>query len=91
MNKLEIINEHLEEMEIQTLSADGFDDAILGIVTDFNSSERIAYSVTKCIEILMTRDNMSMEDAVEYFDFNVRGAYMGVGTPLWIDDGMFSD
>jgi hypothetical protein len=30
---------------------------------------------------------MNEEEAVEYFDFNVKGAYMGEKTPIWcIDD-----
>ena len=28
---------------------------------------------------------MSYEEAVEFFDFNVEGAYMGKGTPMYIE------
>lgn len=63
------------------LLADGFDDAILGV--DENSM-RVIYSVSKCINILMK--DMSREDAVEYFDFNMRSAYMGEKTPIYCDD-----
>jgi len=34
--------------------------------------------------------NKSEEEAQEYFDFNVSGAYMGEKTPLWVDDGLFN-
>lgn len=88
MNKREEINCRLEEMEESALLADGFDNAILGIVTDFNSKPRIAYSVTECINILMD-DSMSYEDAMEYFSYNVQGAYLGEQTPIWVDDMMF--
>ena len=57
--------------EDEILKADGFDEAIIGI-DEF--SMRLIYSVSKCIEILC-RD-MSEEDAVEYFDFNVKGSYV---------------
>jgi hypothetical protein len=40
------------------------------------------YSTKKCIEIL-ARD-MGEENAVEYFDFNVAGAYVGPQTPIFI-------
>ena len=91
MGKLEEINAYLEEQEITTLTADGFDDAILGLVTDFNAEPRIAYSKIKCIEILMKRDGMDYEEAMEYFDYNVSGAYVGEKTPIWVDDEMFCD
>ena len=31
-------------------------------------------------------DGMSYEDALEYFNLNTRGAYMGEKTPIWCDD-----
>ena len=46
MDKRAEINEQLAEMEETALTADGFDDAILGLVTDFNSKPRVAYSMT---------------------------------------------
>lgn len=68
--------------EDEILKADGFDDAIIGI-DEF--SMRLIYSVSKCIEILC-RD-MSEEEAVEYFDYNVKGSYVGEKTPIWcLDD-----
>lgn len=89
MNKLEEINQCLTDRDASALTADGFDDAILGIVTDFNSEPRVAYSVTGCINILMQRDGMSYIDAMEYFSYNVEGSYLGPQTPIWVDDMMF--
>jgi hypothetical protein len=68
--------------EEDILKADGFDEAIIGIET---YEMRLIYSVSKCIEILC-RD-MNEEEAVEFFDFNVRGSYVGDKTPIWcVDD-----
>lgn len=69
--------------EDEILLADGFDEAIIGI--DVNSM-RLIYSVSKCIEILC-RD-MDEEEAVEFFDFNVSGAYVGEQTPIWCVDNL---
>jgi hypothetical protein len=69
--------------EDEVLVADGFDDAIIGIDSD---SMRLIYSVTKCIEILSK--DMDEEAAVEYFDFNVRGSYVGEKTPIWCLDNL---
>lgn len=65
------------------LFADGLDDAIIGVD---EVTRTIIYSVSKCIEIFMEQ-GMSYEEAVEYFEFNTRGAYMGEKTPIWCDDG----
>lgn len=46
---------------------DGFSPAVLGVSHD----DRLIYSYEKMIDILMTRDGMSVEDAIEYIDYNV--------------------
>lgn len=77
---LEKILEQYEDEQI--LIADGFDDAVIGIE---ENSMRLIYSVEKCINILMEQ-GMEMTEAVEYFDFNVSGSYVGEKTPIWCDD-----
>jgi hypothetical protein len=77
---LEKILEQYESEEI--LIADGFDNAVIGID---ESTMRLIYSVEKCINILMEQ-GMDMTEAVEYFDFNVSGSYVGEKTPIWCDD-----
>ena len=77
---LEGIVEYFQDEEI--LKADGFDDAVIGIDT---GTMRLIYSVTRCVEILIV-GGMDMNDAIEYFDFNVRGGYVGEKTPIWCDD-----
>ena len=88
MSKLETITECYPDLEL--LKADGFDDAILGIACIKQTGVYVlVYSRVKCIEILMTRDKMTEEEAQEYFDFNVEGSYMGEKTPIWVDDELF--
>lgn len=84
MSKLTEIIEHYAD-DIKWISADGFDSAIIGV-----SNNRIVYSRSKCIEILMSRDNMNYEEADEFFDFNVEGAYVGKKSPIWVDDTLFA-
>ena len=79
---LDKILEWFPEEEI--LKADGFDDAIIGVEDE---SMRLIYSVSKCIEILVAQ-GMSEEDAVEYFHFNTKGAWMGDKTPIWCTDDL---
>lgn len=88
MTKLDIICEAYPDE--QFLSADGFDDAIIGVNCDKTTGVyKLVYSNLKCVEILMIRDGMSQEEAIEYFDFNVEGAYMGEKTPIWVEDMYF--
>jgi len=66
------------------LVADGFDEAVIGVDENFGDV-RLIYSVSKCIEILCK--DMSEEEAIDYFEFNVKGSYVGKHTPVWcIDD-----
>lgn len=74
----DIIDQYTDE---QILIADGFDEAVIGID---EREMRVVYLVSKCIEIL-TRD-MSEEDAIEHFNYNVSGAYVGEKTPIWCYD-----
>jgi hypothetical protein len=78
---LDNIVDYYQEEEI--LKADGFDEAVIGVE---ESSMRLIYSVGKCIEILMIRDEMSLEDALDYFRYNVSGSYVGEKTPIWSED-----
>ena len=74
-----IIGQYQDE---EILIADGFDDAVIGID---EKSMRLIYSVEKCIEILM-KQGMDMTEAIEYFEYNVSGSYVGEKTPIWCED-----
>jgi len=88
MTKLEQIVEWYPDEEL--LSADGFEDCVIGVCYDMHvSAHRLVYSRSKCIEVLITRDKMSKEEADEFFDFNVEGAFVGRKTPIYVDDFMF--
>jgi len=74
-----------EEKADGVLLADGFEGALLGFGHQFNYPVAV-YSRSQCMDILITRDGMSYEEALEYFDFNVSGAYVGKSTPIFMDD-----
>jgi hypothetical protein len=80
------LQEILDNYEDESfLIADGFDDAIIGVE---ESSMRLIYSVKRCIEILMLED-MTYEEAIEHFNYNVSGGYVGEKTPIWCQDNFF--
>lgn len=70
-------------MSDMIMMADGFEDAFIGIGTQFNRHFAI-YDREACIKVLMDRDGMSEEDAEEFFEFNVIGAWVGHGTPVFV-------
>lgn len=71
----------------EPLKADGFNDAVIG--TCYNTG-RIVYSIERMLQILIDRDGMSMEEAIEFFNFNIGGAYVGEMTPMyvWTEDNI---
>ena len=64
------------------LKWDGFDSAIIGVGERNNTDSMIVYDYDKMINILVTRDSMTHEEAEEYLDFNVIGAWIGDTTPI---------
>ena len=76
------IREELSEEFGDLLFADGFDDAILGVAERIGMEAVVAYSTPKIIEIL-ARD-MTEDEAVEYFEFNILGADVGERTPVFV-------
>jgi hypothetical protein len=81
MNKLQRIIDRCPDTDF--IKADGFDDAVIG----YDSiSDRLIYSVRRCLLILMNRDKMLPDEAQEFFEFNVSGAFVGEKTPIWCED-----
>ena len=62
----------------ETLIADGFNDCIIGV----DSHQRVVYDQNKIIDTLAK--DMTMEEATEYFYFNIEGAHVGDYTPLYM-------
>lgn len=77
------IREQLSEENPQALFADGFDGALVGIARRCGQPALAVYSRAKCVEILAKQ--MSHEEAEEYIDFNVTGAWVGENTPIFMD------
>lgn len=84
------------EFDYNILLADGFEEAFLGIGGAFNDEPVAVYDRDKCIDILardfkrhaaFDDDNEETdfyEQAIEYFEYNVQGSYVGEKTPIFI-------
>jgi hypothetical protein len=78
---LETIIEQNPEGEF--LKADGLDGAIIGYD---DQTGRLIYSMSKIIDILVIEDEMTEEDALEHYYYNIHGGYVGEKTPIWCCD-----
>ena len=63
--------------------ADGLDDAIIGFDPNL---WKVVYSRAAVLNVLMERDGMNEEEAVEFAEYNIYGAYIGEKTPVWVED-----
>jgi hypothetical protein len=64
----------------KALLADGFETALIGYVEIFHNTIAL-YDKEKCIQILVDRDKMTRDEAIEFFEFNTQGASAGENTP----------
>ena len=86
MKTFDVIEKELSFLSPDALMADGFEDALIGYCQIFNKIVSL-YDLDKCTEILVERDGMSEEEAMEYLEFNVLGAYVGEHTPAYATIG----
>ena len=69
------------------LKADGFDEAIIGQACIWRNNgmhDVLVYDAEKMRSILMKRDGKTSEEAREYIEYNVEGAYVGEETPVYV-------
>lgn len=64
---------------------DDYDDCIIGIGTRCGMTDVFVYNKHKMITKLVRRDDMSYEDAQEFINFNIEGAYIGEDTPILVE------
>lgn len=69
-------------VELLFLSDAEFDEAIIGVAERIGQEPVVAYDTTKLVEILSR--SMSVDEAYEYFEFNILGAYVGEKTPMFV-------
>jgi len=88
MNRREICD-WLEETypDEEFLLADGLEEAFVGVD---DATKKTMYDSRICLDIYV-KDGMSYEEALEYFEFNVVGAYLGEKTPIFLNYNNYED
>lgn len=61
---------------------DGCDDAIIGVGSVHSKPLIAVYCYNKLVDVFVKQEDMTYEEAMEYIDFNIVGAYVGETTPL---------
>jgi len=75
--------EYLQDVhpDVLLMEPPGMDVAILGLVERCGAEPVLCYSYKKLVEYFES-EGMTNEEAREWVDHNVLGAYVGEGTPM---------
>ena len=68
------------------VKANGLEDAIIGVGSRMNMPDVLIYSYNKCVKIFMEKEGWTHEEAIEWMDFNVVGAWVGDTTPIFVHE-----
>ena len=85
------VDELFAWMDEEVILFDGLDDALIGWSRPMNSPTLAVYDYNLMVELIVGRDGCTVDDAIEFVDFNVIGMYVGPGTPIvmyrpdWVD------
>ena len=80
---IDIIDDLVEELEYDVLLFEGFQQAIIGVSRHrMDEPLRVVYDCDKMIQILMTREEMSQEEAEKFVDRSAMSSWIGKATPI---------
>jgi len=63
---------------------DGFNDCLVGVCSRFGIEDHFIYDDRKIVTQLMRENTWDENEAEEFFDFNIRGAWIGDTTPSFL-------
>ena len=83
MDKRRIVEEALADLEVEEVNImDGLDSAIAGIGCQYGKPTLVIYDEELVIKSLVDEHDMKLDEAWEYYNFNIKHAYYGEGTPI---------
>lgn len=71
-------------MNEEALTVDGYDDCIIGIGQRFGIEPFFIYDEKKMLEKMVNEDGMTYEEAVDFFEYNILGAYISESNPAFM-------
>lgn len=81
------MREHISDMleeNPEAMLADGLEVAFIGIARRCGQPPLAVYDYERAVLWFMQRDGMKREEAIEWMEFNVVGAWVGEHTPIWL-------
>ena len=69
---------------------DGHENALIGYTSSFSGNDRptrLVYDIEKILENLVINSDpqMTRDEALEYFNYNIAEAYVGPHTPVFVN------
>ena len=80
-SRRELAERGIQELNPDALFMDGLDDAIIGIGNQYSKPPVVIYDEALIMENLINQ-GMDVEEAWEYYSFNIAGAWVGDNTPI---------
>ena len=77
--------------ELVFLEPEYFDKAIIGVAQNAAGLFAVAYSEPTILRLLEVHAGMDPDEAMEWYSFNTAQAYIGEGSPLFVDDEILYD
>ena len=81
MNKQDL-DQIVQDMGDEIMLMDGFEEAFIGFSRRCGQPTLASYSFDKMVDVLIERDSMDPDEAMEYIEYNCVGAWMGPMTPV---------
>ena len=77
--------ERIADVNPDAVILEGYETCIVGLAERYGiNGPVLAYDYQRCIEVLIKRDDMSYDEAVEFFEFNTLGGWFGDGTSIFV-------
>jgi len=74
----------IEDEDEGVVFADGFDDAIIGIMR-IDGAMRVVYDKWAMVNVMRAQETeLSFESVVEFLEYNTWGSYVGPNTPIYM-------
>ena len=83
--KPDLIIDQIREINPEAVIFDGLNDAIIGMGSQSGKDSLLIYSAKKIIKLLV-KGGMKVDEAKEYYDFNIQGLWAGEMTPIIMED-----
>jgi hypothetical protein len=84
VRRQQILDQLTDDETVTFLEGPEFDGAIIGLGHRYGAALVVCYDRARVLDVIVA-GGCDEDDAEEYFEFNIIGAYVGDSTPMFID------